>query len=265
LSGLAFLFVFAFSAAPVAAPTPATYTTAPFAVDLWDDAPPTSARPVTKTNPLRLTAACGETESALLVLKARADHPWLKIKPGPLKRAEHAIDRGFVHVRVVRSVRRATPYAALPGARFPGRYTRREGIRLPDILAADEPAIARAARNWPGRLPDEKEDAPALTTPVRAGRFKYVLVTVRVPKKAAPGQYEGTLSVSAVARLLASPDAAMRRRGTALRERLLETLAPYESLMPGGKRIDLASSDPESGPARTREGLARIIVEAAKE
>ncbi len=42
-------------------------------------------------------------------------------------------------------------------------------------------------------------------------------------------------------------------------------MAPYETLTPGGKRIDPATADPERRLQDTREALAAIIIEAARD
>jgi len=171
------------------------HTADPFVMDLWPDALPASARPITHRAPLTITAARGETTSALLILRARGHTPPFRVSGGALAVPDNRVRVARVRVRLIRSLRRATPYAAVAGRRYPERYSRRDGILLPDILVRDEPALDAAVATWRGALPDEAADAPAASRGIAAGRMKYFLVTVGVPAEAKPGRYDAAVRV----------------------------------------------------------------------
>jgi len=180
-----------------AAPPVKVYRAEAFVLDLWEDAGPATMAPVTTGTPLALKAARGETESALVVLKALKNCPALEIRASDFKRAGRTvIAKSDIRVRIIFGVQRITPYAALAGTRYPKRYTRATGLRLPDILVRDESALQASIRNWRGKLHDEADLGPAKTTPFRVGRFKYLLVTISVPKSAKPGVCAGALTVA---------------------------------------------------------------------
>jgi len=188
------LTVLVYSAA-MAGPAVRMHTADPLATDLWPDAGPASMRAVSGPNPLAMTAARGETESVLLIAEAARDCAGMTVQASDLKQGTHTI-KG-VQVRVVRSVRRATPYAMMVGRRYRRHYSRRTGMLLPDILVADEPGLEGAVKKWAGHLPDGLDVGPARTGPIPAQQFKYVLVTVKVAAGVAPGMYVGRLSVTA--------------------------------------------------------------------
>ena len=66
----------------------------------------------------------------------------------------------------------------------------------------------------------------------------------------------------AVSLMLASANPQSRRTGTLLRTRFIAALEPWLSLMPEGRRIDLAVTRIESRLQETRTELAQIIAEA---
>jgi hypothetical protein len=168
-------------------------TAEPFVLDLWPDRPPATASVVDRDHPLSLRAARGQDVAGVLVLTAGSGIPPLQVVPGDLRAGEAQIPADRISVAVIRSVRRTRPQGVVAAERYPGRAGR--GIHFPEILVRDEPAFEAAAAARKRPLPDEDEEAPVRMSRIRAGSFKYLLVTVAVPEDAAPGEYSGRLAI----------------------------------------------------------------------
>ncbi|MHC4608209.1 MAG: hypothetical protein ACYTAF_14970, partial [Planctomycetota bacterium] len=168
----------------------------PFVVDLWGDRLPASAAVVDDDHPLKLEAARGEEESAVLAVRALAKTLALTFTPSDLEGGPRDIELKHVSLKIICSVRRHTVYTRLYADRFEKRYSDAHGIFLPDILANNEHAVERLRKEWRGSLEDEGETPEAHGTALAKDHIKYLLYTVRVGENMPAGTYKGTVTVS---------------------------------------------------------------------
>ncbi|HNS33323.1 MAG TPA: hypothetical protein PKN36_10200 [bacterium] len=166
------------------------YTAPVFTMELWPDSGPSRKKIVDADSPLNITAARGETESALIALQAR--------KPISKTVVENPAFSGSgikADTRAIIGIRRATTYSSMAGLRYPDRYNRVSGMILPDILHSDEEAVLSAILRWDGAVPAPRQSGRTLLGAVKEKEWKYVLVTVCVPETVSVGIYKSVVKL----------------------------------------------------------------------